>query len=115
MQRRLEALRRLYNSVIILDRAAEADAAPFSGNSDLKENVSTLRRETCDVLTALAEGKNKPDSRTPEIDEALKRLKGALAGHDPATDLHQSRAALAFGLQEVRKDVAELVELCRDR
>lgn len=76
------------------------------------ELLSTLRRETCDVLKALAEGKNKPESQTGEIDESLKRLNRALAGHDPAKDLHQSCTALPFGLHEVRKDLAELIELC---
>ena len=58
MQRRLEVLRRLYNSVIILDRAAEADIVSTSQNRKLAEQIRDLRRDTCAVLTALAEGES---------------------------------------------------------
>jgi len=115
MQRRLEALRRLYNSVIILDRAAEADVAPLSGNSHLTNEVRTLRRKTCDVLRALAEEKWKPEQQTGQIDAALKSLRAALAEDDPRSELHQNRNALAFGLHEVRKALAELIDVCQSR
>ncbi len=113
MQRRLEALRRLYNSVIILDRAAEGEAAPLSENSGLKDEVNTLRRETCDVLQALADGKTGPERRTRQIDAALRRLRATLAEDDPRSELHPNRTALAFGLREVRKALAELIDLCK--
>jgi uncharacterized membrane protein YccC len=112
MQRRLDALRRLYNSVIILDRAAETTVAPVSENCGLKDEVSTLRRETCDMLRTLAEGKEGSVQRTQQIDEALRRLRAVLAEDDPRSELHQNRTALAFGLHEVRKALAELIGLC---
>lgn len=115
MQRRLEALRRLYNSIIILDRAAEPGVASVSETCDLTDEVSALRRQACDMLRALAEGQERSEDGTRQIDETLKGLKAALADDDPRSDLHLSRNALAFGLYEVRKALAELVALCQER
>ncbi|GHG37127.1 hypothetical protein [Paracoccus aerius] len=113
MQRSLDALRRLYNSVIILDRAAETSVSPIVGNSGLRDEVSTLRRETCDIVKALAEGKDGTEQRTRQIDEALRGLRARLAEDDPRSELHRNRNALAFGLYEVRKTLAELIDLCK--
>lgn len=113
MQRRLDALRRLYNSIIILDRAAEPQSAPVSGHEGLEAEVGTLRRETCDILQALAEGKQRPRRQIRQIDDALDRLQAVLAEDDPGSSLHQSRNALAFGLHEVRKALSDLIALCR--
>ncbi|MDQ1900232.1 FUSC family protein [Paracoccus sp. WLY502] len=112
-QRRLEALRRLYNSIIILDRAAEPDAASATHTSDMEEEVSTLRRQTCALLRALAEGEKGWKQRTHEIDEALKSLRAVLEEDNPRSDQHQNRSALAFGLLQVRKTLSELATLCQ--
>ncbi|WP_410219558.1 FUSC family protein [Paracoccus sp. (in: a-proteobacteria)] len=113
MQRRLEALRRLYNSVIILDRTAEADVVPASGRADLIDQVSALRRDTCSVLNALADREKNPEERTRQIDEVLQGLQAMLAEGDPTSDLHRNRNALAFGLHEVRRSIGGLIEALR--
>ncbi|TNC69846.1 FUSC family protein [Rubellimicrobium roseum] len=107
MRRRLEALRRLYNSVIILDRAAESDEPPVAGARRMREEVEHLRREACRVLTSLARGERSPDPG--DLDPALERLEKHLAGEDPATLLHGGRGALDFGLREVRRTLADLI------
>lgn len=109
MRRRLEALRRLYNSVIILDRAAEADAPPLAGAEELRRHVGRLRQDACEVLTALAESGKGPDRRIDRIDATLADLQAALAQDDPASELHRSRNAVAFGLHEVRRALADLL------
>ena len=115
MQRRLDVLRRLYNSVIILDRAAEADIVSSSKNGTLIDQIRELRRDTCAVLNALADGEGEADQPTGEIDDTLKRLKDALAEDDPASDLHRNRDTLAFGLYEVRQALADLIRVLTDR
>lgn len=114
MQRRLDALRRLYNSVIILDRAAEASVSSFAENSRLRDEIITLRRETCGILKALAEGKESTKQRRRQIDDALRRLRAVLADDDPGSELHRNRNALAFGLYEVRETLSELMALCKN-
>lgn len=110
MRRRLDALRLLYNSIIILDRAAEAEAPPEAGAGRLREEVDALRRDACEVLTSLAEGDRTPGPGIRRMDRALGALHDSLASDDPASDRYRTRAALAFGLQEVRRTLAALVE-----
>jgi len=88
MQRHLEALRRLYNSVIILDRAAEADIVSTTSNEDLVEEVDELRRDTCTILMILAAGETGAEQRTRQIDGTLKRLEDALSEDNPSAQLY---------------------------
>lgn len=110
MQRRLEALRRLYNSVIILDRAAESGEPPLAGSEEPSRLVGALREDACNILTGLAESRGEPDRQTRGIDEELARLRAALAQDDPSSESHLSRDAVAFGLREVRRTLADLLE-----
>lgn len=111
MERRLDALRLLYNSIIILDRAAEAEDPPLAGAQGLHEQVRDLRNVTCEVLTTLAKGGRAPRQGIDRIDEALQRLYAALGTDHPRSGLHRTRDALAFGLQEVRRTLVALVEV----
>ena len=111
MNRRLDVLRRLYNSVIILDRAAESDVMSASANRKLVDQISELRGDTCAVLTALAKGEIRTEQRTRQIDEMLKRLQSSLSEGDPTSKLHRNRNALSFGLFEVRQALADLIEV----
>lgn len=113
LQRRLDVLRRLYNSVIILDRAAEADIISTSQNNKLAEQIRDLRRDTCAVLTALADGEGEAEERTGQIDDTLRRMQDSLSEDDPAATLHRNRDTLTFGLQEVRQALADLIEVSR--
>lgn len=124
MRRRLDAVRRLYNSVIILDRAAEAQESPVASAEALRGQVEQLRRSACRVLTALAEGKEPEEEGSGGdaaekvgdlggIDAALSRLREAQAEDDPTSDLHRTRNALAFGLHEVRRSLVALIEASR--
>jgi len=110
MRRRLDAVRRLYNSVIILDRAAEADTPPVAVSDGLRVQVDELRRDACEVLTALADGRRDPGPWTARIDQSLRKLQEVLAEDDPSSDLHRGRNAVAFGLHEVRRNLADLIE-----
>ena len=115
MQRRLRVLRRLYNSVIILDRAAEADIVSTSENGNLVDQIRELHRDTCAVLKALAEGANETEERTRQIDDTLKRMQVSLSEDDPAAELHRNRDTLTFGLHEVRQALADLIEVSISR
>ncbi len=115
MQRRLEALRRLYNSVIILDRAAGADIVSTSGNRDLVDEIRQVRRDTCAVLTALADGKRETGDWTRQMDETLGRVQASASQDHPAAELHRNRDTLTFGLTEVRHALADLIEVSTSR
>ncbi len=111
MQRHLDALRRLYDSVIILDRAAEADIVSTSTNDDLVKAIDQMRRNTCDVLNALAKGEPVTDQRTRQIDDTLERLEDAKFDDKPSAKLHRNRDTLSFALREVRQALSNLIEL----
>lgn len=113
MNRRLEALRRLYNSVIILERAAEADLMPSATSQELKSRLDRLREEACAALTALAEGDANPVGQTERIDHILAELQISLPHDDADSRRHRNRNALAFGLQEVRRTLAALIDASR--
>lgn len=113
MERRLNALRRLYNSIIILDRAADAQVNPASGSRSLVDQVSALRCSACATLNALADGKVEADRGVGRMDEAVRQSQSLLAQDDPATKLHRNRSVLTFGLYEVRQTLSELVEVSR--
>lgn len=115
MQRRLDAMRRLYNSVIILDRAAEADIVSTSSNKDLVDEVSELRRDTYEVLIILAEGETGTEQRTGKIDDTLKQLEDVLSADSPSAKLNRNRDTLAFGLHEVRLALSDLIEVATTR
>lgn len=100
-------------SIINLDRAAEPAAVLGAQTFGLNDAVAILRRQTCEMLRALADGQRGSGQQTHEIDEALKRLRAVLEEDDPRSRHHQTRSALAFRLHEVRKTVSDLADLCR--
>ena len=103
MTRRLDALRRLHEAVVILDRAAEAERAPGAA---LRPEAEALAREACAALQALAEGR-RPDAAP--LDRGLDAVEAAL-GRDPApAGPHHARDAVAFGLHEVRRSLDALL------
>lgn len=106
-QRRLDALRALHDSVTILDRAAQAESPPAAAGG-MRAEVDELRRETCEVLHRLAEGEGD-GGRIGEIDATLERLRAAV-DEDPAGPGHEAQSAVAFGLREVRRTLAALIE-----
>ncbi|TNC59695.1 hypothetical protein [Rubellimicrobium roseum] len=110
MQRRLDALRDLHESVAILDRAAEAESPPMSVESMVGE-VSALRRNACAVLTGMAEGRRQKDERIKAMDAALEHLRQVLKNESPTAKGHELHSAVAFGLREVRRTLAALAEL----
>jgi uncharacterized membrane protein YccC len=114
--RRLDALRELHESVVILDRAAEAETPPAAAAA-LAPQVEALRRDACAVLTHMEErraaGDREPAGRIEAIDATLERLRAAVAGEDPGAPEHEVHGAVAFGLREVRRTLAALVEAQR--
>jgi uncharacterized membrane protein YccC len=108
MERRLDALRALHDSVVILDRAAETSSPPPSVEV-MRDQVERLRRDACTVLTRLAEGKDE-GSRIGAIDATLDELRDRLGEEDPHAAEHEVHAAVAFGLREVRRTLGALIE-----
>ena len=111
MEKRLRAVRRLYNSVIILDRAA--GGAPLAGAEALGEPVDLLRRHACEVLKALAEGKAEGTDRIEAMEATLERLREEVAQDEADARLHRGRSVVAFGMDEVRRSLLALVEASR--
>ncbi|CAA9414958.1 MAG: hypothetical protein AVDCRST_MAG15-1828 [uncultured Rubellimicrobium sp.] len=109
MQRRLDALRELHESIVILDRAAEVESPPPSVEV-MRDQVHALRRDTCAVLTGMAEGRDA-GGRMGAIDATLGELRRRLDEEDPHSPEHEVHAAVAFGLREVRRTLAALVEV----
>ena len=114
LRRRLDALRELHESVVILDRAAEAQTPPLAATA-LAPQVKALRRDACAVLLHMADGpraggRREPEKRLDAIDAALDRLRAALADEDPGAPEHELHGAVAFGLREVRRTLAALVD-----
>ncbi|EYD71548.1 hypothetical protein Rumeso_04949 [Rubellimicrobium mesophilum DSM 19309] len=109
MRRRIEALRELHDSVIILDRAAGAEAAPAAGEG-MRGEVEALRRETCEALTRMAEGR-RAEAGIGEIDSLLSRLKAAVDAGEAVAPEHDAQTAVAFGLREVRRTLEALIEV----
>ncbi|TGN61816.1 FUSC family protein [Paracoccus liaowanqingii] len=113
MQRRLDALRWLYNSVIVLDRAAKADILSTSTDMNLVEEIGDLRRDMCEVLIILAERKTCTDPRTRQIDKTLKRLEDVFSEDNLSAELRRNRDTLTFGLHEVRIALSDLIEVAK--
>lgn len=119
LERRLDALRELHESVVILDRAAVAETPPVAATA-LAPQVEALRRDACAVLLHMADrhradghwaaGEREPKGRIEAIDATLERLRAALADEDPGTAEHELHGAVAFGLREVRRTLGALVE-----
>lgn len=109
MERRLEALRRLHDAVVILDRAAEAEV-----RAGLGPEAEALGQEACAALTAMADDRPgetpSPAERIGTLDAALERIEASLAADDPASREHHVRDAMAFGLREVRRSLAALID-----
>ncbi len=88
MERRLAALRRLHDAVVILDRAAEVEVEAALG-------PEALGQEACAALTATADGRPgetpSPADRIGALDAALERIEASLAADDPASREHHVR------------------------
>ncbi|TNC48953.1 hypothetical protein FHG66_12335 [Rubellimicrobium rubrum] len=112
MQRQLDALRELHDSVIILDRAAEVQDPPLSVEI-MRGQVDVLRQDACHVLNGMAEGR-RAGRRIDAIDATLEKLRSALEAEDPASPEHEVHSAVAFGLREVRRNLAALIEARKD-
>jgi uncharacterized membrane protein YccC len=112
MKQRLDALKRLYESIIILERAADAKGLPAreSGAKRVRDQVDEFRRDACRVLTALAEGDRGDCTNLRRMDCALEGLCASVASENPASDQHRAASALAFGLHEVQQTLAALIE-----
>ncbi|HVG48373.1 MAG TPA: hypothetical protein VM899_09605 [Rubellimicrobium sp.] len=108
MQRRLDALRDLHDSVIILDRATSAELAPAAGE-EMRGPVEALRRRTCEALTGMAKGR-RAGGRMGEIDERLASLRAAVDAEEADAPDHDAQSAVAFGLREVRRTLGALIE-----
>lgn len=119
LRRRLDSLRELHESVVMLDRAAEAQTPPLAVTA-LAPQVEGLRRDACAVLLHMADrhgaekqgaaGRREPEERIAAIDATLERLRAALADEDPGAPEHELHGAVAFGLREVRRTLAALVD-----
>lgn len=105
-ERRLAALRDLKDSVVILDRAAEAADPPLSPGP-MRDQVARLRREACAALLGLSEGRRE-GARMAEIDALLAGMRTALEAEDARAPGHELHAAVAFGLREVRRTLLAL-------
>jgi uncharacterized membrane protein YccC len=108
MERRLQALRELHESVTILDRAAETASPPVSVEV-MRSQVGRLREHAVEVLARLAEDKGARE-RIRAVDRDLRDLREAMKDEDPRAPEHEVHAAVAFGLQEVRRTLQRLVE-----
>ncbi len=108
MERRLRALRELHESVTILDRAAETASPPLSVEV-MRGQVGRLRQHAVEVLVRLAEGQGTA-GRIGAVDRDLRDLREAMEDEDPRAPEHEVHAAVAFGLQEVRRTLQRLVE-----
>jgi hypothetical protein len=108
MERRLGALRELNDSVVILDRAAEASDPPLSVEA-MRGQVGGLRREAVAVLTALAEERAGAGARVEAMEDTLTQMREGIQAEDPHEPEHELHAAVAFGLREVRRTLDALV------
>ena len=115
---RLNAIRRLYNATIIVDRADDA----LSGNRGLINDMDGPVREVRETIRAaidrLLDPGADPGPLLEELDEALGRIAemSVRGGSSPADS--QARVALAFGLSELRASLGTLrdsVARARDR
>ncbi len=114
MERRLEALRELNDSVVILDRAAEAADPPLSVEA-MRGQVGGLRREACAVLTGLADGTPGAGARVEGMERTLAQMRAGIEAEDPREPEHELHAAVAFGLREVRRTLDALVAAVEGR
>jgi uncharacterized membrane protein YccC len=109
MQGRLDALRELHDSIVILDRAAKVQTPPLSVEV-MRTQVDVLRRDAVDVLEGMAAGHRPVSQRIGTIDATLQRLRQAMSEEDPAAPEHEAHSAVGFGLREVRRTLAALIE-----
>lgn len=109
LQARLDRLRDLHESVSILDRAAEAASPPLTVEA-MRDRIGGLRRDACGLLTSLAEGRRGAGARIASIDATLDRLRRALETEHGDAEAQELQSTVAFGLREVRRTLADLVE-----
>lgn len=110
MRRRLDALQRLYNSIIILDRAGETSPTPPLADCGVSKDLDAVRRVVGEVLMSLQDAQSVDVGRLERIDHALRQLEADLADHTPDSPQHRGRCAVLFALGEVRRTLAALLE-----
>ena len=109
MQGRLDALRELHDSIVILDRAAKVQTPPLSVEV-MRTQVDVLRRDAVDVLEGMAAGHRHVGQRIGAIDAAMQKLRRAMDEEDPAAPEHEAHSAVGFGLREVRRTLVALIK-----
>lgn len=111
LEKKRDAVERLYNSVLFLNRVAEESDGPLPEDEELADRVETIRHCGCELVAGLANGGAPERGHLERITSTLEEVRGAVLrpGRDPDAQLLTS--ALVFGLDEVEDSLDRLVEL----
>jgi uncharacterized membrane protein YccC len=107
---RLRLVRRLYHSIIILDRAvATATDDEIDTRDAFRDQIESVRAAGHDIIQRLLDDEPGHDDDLERIDVALARARRIMGDDALAGSPHLVRATLVFGLSEIRKTLQELV------
>lgn len=113
MKRRLDALHQLYDSIIILDRAAQVGLKPSTASRDLRGQIDSLRRDACAVLVSLADAQDGPAPQTGQVERVRIDLDACVENDGITSPGCRNDDAPAFALHEFRRTLAKLIDTCQ--
>jgi gas vesicle protein len=107
----LELVERLYNSVVMVGRAAETSRPLLQGEPALQETVDTLKSDTSGLVNRLADDKDIALEQVASLRERLTEARGRILDGDPSAASANRRQALIFAFQEILEFLEAIVRL----
>lgn len=108
--KRVRALRRLTNSLIMLDRAEESLPRAARRFDGVAERLEDMNRCAYEILGSLAWRKTPEKETLDAFDEAVDGAQSHIRGSDGDAKVRRAAEALDLGLHEVRVTMRELVD-----
>lgn len=111
LEKKKDAVERLYNSVLFLNRVAEESDGPLPEDGELADRVEAVRHCGCELVGGLANGGAPEHEHLERITRTLEEIRRAVTRRQGDPDEHLLTNALVFGLDEVEDSLRRLVEL----
>jgi uncharacterized membrane protein YccC len=105
----LELVERLYNSVVMVGRAARTSHPLLQGDPALQETVDTLKSDTSCLLTRLAEEEDIAPDQVASLRERLTAAEDRILQGELSAVSANRRQALIFAFQEILEFLEAIV------
>lgn len=106
---RVELVEKVYNSVLILNRVADATDAAADETKAMREDVDTIRVAGCEIAKGITDGETDHQDRIKKIQDTLKRVRKAVEENGSSPQAKMFDYALIFGLEQVADTLEDLV------